>query len=199
MNLRVFICLDEDEFYMQLEPLQIHDEQKQFVQNTIATRLKKMSEFAKTCELEANRSSGFKRKGRLINGILGGLTALIGVTIAALPSNEIWPIPILNRISGITQVNTSDISRSLGLFGAITGSVIGTIGQFLDPTKSRQRAIDLQLLKVKLSNLTEENQIIFLGLKNTNPDTIEFINLNKSLMEEFTNIQKEAFEQGVNI
>jgi hypothetical protein len=130
---------------------------------------------------------------------LGGLTALIGVTIAALPSNEIWPIPILNRISGITQVNTSDISRSLGLFGAITGSVIGTIGQFLDPTKSRQRAIDLQLLKVKLSNLTEENQIIFLGLKNTNPDTIEFINLNKSLMEEFTNIQKEAFEQGVNI
>jgi hypothetical protein len=191
--------LDEDEFYMQLEPLQIHDEQKQFVQNAIATRLKKMSEFAKTCELEANRSSGFKRKGRLINGILGGLTALIGVTIAALPSNEIWPIPILNRISGITQVNTSDISRSLGLFGAITGSVIGTIGQFLDPTKSRQRAIDLQLLKVKLSNLTEENQIIFLGLKNTNPDTIEFINLNKSLMEEFTNIQKEAFEQGVNI
>ncbi len=184
---------------MQPEKLQTNDDQKQFVLTAIATRLNNMAEFAKTCEIEANRSSEFKRRGRWVNGILGGLTALIGVTVAALPSNETWTIPILSSISEIKQVNTSDISRSLGLFSAMTGSIVGTIGQFLDPTKSRQRAIDLQLLNVKLNNLTEEKQILFLGLKNTNPDTTEFINLNNTLMKEFTSIQQEAFDQGVNI
>ncbi len=180
---------------MQPETLQTNDDQKQFLLDAIATRLKNMAEFAKTCQSEANRSSEFKRKGRWVNGILGGLTALIGVTVAALPTDVTWSIPFSSSIS----INTSDISRSLGLFSAMTGSIVGTIGQFLDPIKSRQRAIDLQLLNVKLNNLKEENEILFRGLKNTNPDTTEFINLNNTLMKEFTSIQQEAFDQGVNI
>ena len=87
--------------------------------------------FAETCEREATKSTRLKRSGRWVNGILGGLTALLGIIVTALPSN------------------TNDIRKYIGLAGAIAGSIVAT-GQFIDPARSKQRAIDLKTLRAPL-------------------------------------------------
>jgi hypothetical protein len=82
-----------------------------------------------------NAGSGYKRRGRWINGIGGGLIALLGIVVTALPSNA------------------ENIRKYIGLASAVAGSIIATAGQYIDPARARQRAIDLKTLKVQLENL----------------------------------------------
>lgn len=166
---------------MEPQPSQSNDAQKKFIINSINDRLQKAVKFAETCDWEAGRSSGYKRRGRWINGIGGGLIALLGIVVTALPSNA------------------ENIRKYIGLASAVAGSIIATAGQYIDPARARQRAIDIKTLKVQLENLAEESNVQFLGLQNDEADINQLVTLNKNFMDEFAKIQKEAFDQGVDV
>ncbi|TRV07546.1 MAG: hypothetical protein EWV41_12085 [Microcystis wesenbergii Mw_MB_S_20031200_S109] len=57
----------------------------------------------------------------------------------------------------------------------------------------------LKTLKVRLENLAEESHVQFLGLQNDQADINELVALNKKFMDEFAEIQKEAFDRGVDV
>jgi hypothetical protein len=163
-----------------MEP-QPNPDQKKLIINSIDERLSKVATFAKTCDLEAGKSSGYKRRARWINGIFGGLTALLGIVLTALPSNEEY------------------IRKYIGLASAVAGSIIATAGQYIDPAKARQRAIDLKTLRVQLENLEAESRVQFWGLQNNEADINQLVTLNKNLLDEFAKLQKEAFDRGVDV
>lgn len=160
---------------------QSNDGQRKFVIKSIDDRLKDAVAFAKACESEAMQSTRLKRRGRWINGILGGLTALLGIVVTALPSDA------------------DDIRKYIGLAGAIAGSIVATAGQFIDPAKARQRAIDLKTLRIQLENLAQESQVEFLGWKNDEADMNKLVDLNKKLMDKFAELQEKAFNRGVDV
>lgn len=166
---------------MEPQPLQSNDVQKKFIINSINDRLQKAVKFAETCDWEAGRSSRYKRRGRLINGIGGGLIALLGIVVTALPDNA------------------ENIRKYIGLVSTLAGSIIATAGQYIDPARARQRAIDLKTFKVQLENLAEESHVQFLGLQNDEADINELVKLNKNFMDKFAEIQKEAFDRGVDV
>ena len=166
---------------MEQQPPQLNGGQKEFTINSINDRLQKAVELAKTCDRDAGRSSRYKRRGRLINGIGGGSIALLGIVVTALPPNA------------------EIIRKSIGIASAVAGSIIATAGQYIDPARARQRAIDLKTLKVRLDNLAEESHVQFLGLQNDQADINELVALNKKFMDEFAEIQKEAFDRGVDV
>jgi hypothetical protein len=163
-----------------MEP-QPNPDQKKLIINLIDERLSKVATFAKTCDKEAGKSSGYKRRARWINGIFGGLTALLGIVLTALPSNEEY------------------IRKYIGLASAVAGSIIATAGQYIDPAKARQRAIDLKTLRVQLENLEAESRVQFWGLQNNEADINQLVTLNKNLLDEFAKLQKEAFDRGVDV
>ena len=166
---------------MEQQPPQLNGGQKEFTINSINDRLQKAVELAKTCDRDAGRSSRYKRRGRLINGIGGGSIALLGIAVTALPPNA------------------EIIRKYIGIASAVAGSIIATAGQYIDPARARQRAIDLKTLKVRLENLAEESHVQFLGLQNDQADINELVTLNKKFMDEFAEIQKEAFDRGVDV
>jgi hypothetical protein len=166
---------------MEQQPPQLNGGQKEFIINSINDRLQKAVELAKTCDGDAGRSSRYKRRGRWINGIGGGLIALGGIVLTALPPNA------------------EIIRKYIGIASAVAGSIIATTSQYIDPARARQRAIDLKTLKVRLENLAEESHVQFLGLQNDQADINDLVALNKQFMDEFAEIQKEAFDRGVDV
>jgi hypothetical protein len=80
-----------------------------------------------------------------------------------------------------------------------SSSLVPLSGQYIDPARARQRAIDLKTLKVRLENLAEESHVQFLGLQNDQADINELVALNKNFMDKFAEIQKEAFDRGVDV
>jgi hypothetical protein len=164
---------------MDLQPSQIIDDQKSYLIKSINDRLQKTVEFAKTVEWEARRSSGNKRRSRWITGIGGSLVAFAGIAL--------------------TAVQDENAKKYIGIFSAVVGSVVATSGQFIDPAKSRQRAIGLKTLMIQLENLAENSQVQSLGLQKDQADTTELVTLNKVFMDEFVKIQKEAFDLGVDV
>lgn len=166
---------------MTSQSVQSDDELRRFLIESIQNRLTELTVFSQTCEAEANDASNRKRINRWFNGIFGFLTALGGIVITQLPS----------------EAETLRIYISLG--HAIAGSIIATAGQFIDPAKSRERAIDLKNLKLRLDDLADEYQIEFLELKNDPVDTQRLIELNRNLKEKFAKLKSEAFEYGVDI
>lgn len=172
--------LSKKGFNMEPQPSQSNDDHRQHVIELIDKRLEDVVKFAGICESEATKSTRLKRRGRWVNGILGGLTALLGILVTALPSDS------------------DDIRKYIGLAGAIAGSIVATAGQFIDPVRARQRAIDLKILRTQLENLEEKNKVKFLILKN-GVDTNKLVSLNEDLMNKFAELQKEAFIRGVDV
>ena len=166
---------------MDLQPSQLNDDQKSYVIKSINDRLQKTVEFAKTVEWEARRSSGNKRWGRWITGLGGGLLALAGIALTAVPDKN------------------EDIKKYIGIFSAVIGSAVATSGQFIDPAKSRARAIGLKTVMIQLENLAENSQVNSLGLQKEQAATTELVTLNKNFMDEFVKIQKEALDLGVDV
>jgi hypothetical protein len=166
---------------MEPQPSQSNSDHKKFIINSIDERLNKVATFAKTCDWEAGRSSRYKRRARWINGIFGSLTALLGIVLTALPSDK------------------ENIRKYIGIASAVAGSIIATAGQYIDPARARQRAIDLKTLRVQLENLEAGSRVQFLGLKNDEADINQLVTLNKNLMDEFAKLQKEAFDRGVDV
>ena len=166
---------------MDLQPSQLNDDQKSYVIKSINDRLQKTVEFAKTVEWEARRSSGNKRWGKWITGLGGGLLALAGIALTAVPDKN------------------EDIKKYIGIFSAVIGSAVATSSQFIDPAKSRARAIGLKTVKIQLENLAENSQVHSLGLQKEQAATTELVTLNKNFMDEFVKIQKEALDLGVDV
>ena len=166
---------------MDLQPSQLNDDQKSYVIKSINDRLQKTVEFAKTVEWEARRSSGNKRWGRWITGLGGGLLALAGIALTAVPDKN------------------EDIKKYIGIFSAVIGSAVATSSQFIDPAKSRARAIGLKTVMIQLENLAENSQVNSLGLQKEQAATTELVTLNKNFMDEFVKIQKEALDLGVDV
>ena len=166
---------------MDLQPSQLNDDQKSYVIKSINDRLQKTVEFAKTVEWEARRSSGNKRWGKWITGLGGGLLALAGIALTAVPDKN------------------EDIKKYIGIFSAVIGSAVATSSQFIDPAKSRARAIGLKTVMIQLENLAENSQVNSLGLQKEQAATTELVTLNKNFMDEFVKIQKEALDLGVDV
>jgi hypothetical protein len=164
---------------MDLQSSQLNDDQKSYLIKSINNRLQKTVEFAKTVEWEARRSSGYKRWGRWITGLGGGLIALAGIAL--------------------TAVQDDNVKKYIGIFSAVIGSAVATSGQFIDPAKSRQRAIGLRTIMIQLENLAENSQVQSLGLQKEQAATTELVTLNKNFMDEFVKIQKEALDLGVDV
>ena len=168
---------------MDLQPSQLNDDQKSYVIKSINDRLQKTVDFAKTVEWEARRSSGNKRWGRWITGLGGGLIALAGIALTTLPD----------------EIEYKNIKEYIGIFSAVIGSAVATSGQFIDPAKSRARAIGLKTVMIQLENLAENSQVNSLGLQKEQAATTELVTLNKNFMDEFVKIQKEALDLGVDV
>ena len=164
---------------MDLQSSQLNDDQKSYLIKSINDRLQKTVEFAKTVEWEARRSSGYKRWGRWITGLGGGLIALAGIAL--------------------TAVQDDNVKKYIGIFSAVIGSAVATSGQFIDPAKSRARAIGLKTVMIQLENLAENSQVQSLGLQKEQAATTELVTLNKNFMDEFVKIQKEALDLGVDV
>jgi hypothetical protein len=164
---------------MDLQSSQLNDDQKSYLIKSINDRLQKTVEFAKTVEWEARRSSGYKRWGRWITGLGGGLIALAGIAL--------------------TAVQDDNVKKYIGIFSAVIGSAVATSGQFIDPAKSRARAIGLKTVMIQLENLAENSQVNSLGLQKEQAATTELVTLNKNFMDEFVKIQKEALDLGVDV
>jgi len=170
---------------MDLQSSQLNDDQKSYLIKSINDRLQKTVDFAKTVEWEARRSSGNKRWGRWITGLGGGLLALAGIALTAVPdaNNE----------------KNNNMKKYIGIFSAVIGSAVATSSQFLDPAKSRARAIGLKTVMIQLENLAENSQVNCLGLQKEQAATTELVTLNKNFMDEFVKIQKEALDLGVDV
>jgi hypothetical protein len=166
---------------MDLQSSQLNDDQKGYLIKSINDRLQKTGEFAKIVEMEARRSSGNKRSSRWITGLGGGLVALAGIALTAVPQGKDY------------------LKSYIGIFSAVVGSIVATSGQFLDPAKARQRAIGLKTLTLQLENLAEDSQVKCLGLQKDQVDANQLATLNKVFMDEFVKIQKEAFDLGVDV
>jgi hypothetical protein len=164
---------------MDLQSSQLNDDQKSYLIKSINDRLQKTVDFAKTVEWEARRSSGYKRWGRWITGLGGGLIALAGIAL--------------------TAVQDDNVKKYIGIFSAVIGSAVATSGQFIDPAKSRARAIGLKTVMIQLENLAENSQVNSLGLQKEQAATTELVTLNKNFMDEFVKIQKEALDLGVDV
>jgi hypothetical protein len=164
---------------MDLQSSQLNDDQKSYLIKSINDRLQKTVDFAKTVEWEARRSSGYKRWGRWITGLGGGLIALAGIAL--------------------TAVQDDNVKKYIGIFSAVLGSAVATSGQFIDPAKSRARAIGLKTVMIQLENLAENSQVQSLGLQKEQAATTELVTLNKNFMDEFVKIQKEALDLGVDV
>ena len=166
---------------MDLQSSQLNDDQKSYLIKSINDRLQKTVDFAKTVEWEARRSSGYKRWGRWITGLGGGLIALAGIALTAVPDKN------------------NNIKKYIGIFSAVIGSAVATSGQFIDPAKSRARAIGLKTVMIQLENLAENRQVQSLGLQKEQAATTELVTLNKDFMDEFVKIKKEALDLGVDV
>jgi len=166
---------------MDLQSSQLNDDQKSYLIKSINDRLQKTVDFAKTVEWEARRSSGNKRWGRWITGLGGGLLALAGIALTAVPDKN------------------NNMKKYIGIFSAVIGSAVATSSQFLDPAKSRARAIGLKTVMIQLENLAENSQVNCLGLQKEQAATTELVTLNKNFMDEFVKIQKEALDLGVDV
>jgi hypothetical protein len=156
------------------------EEQRSLIIQIIEEYLAKISTFAKLCDQEAQRSSLTKRKARWINGVGGGLIVLMGLTISAMNDNE-------------------KIRKYVGIASTAVGSVIATAGQFIDPAKARQRAIDLKNLGLKLEVLETESKVTYVGLKSSGTEVEPLIALNKKLLNDFAALRKEAYDLGVEV
>lgn len=99
----------------------------------------------------------------------------------------------------MTAVQDDNIKKYIGIFSAVIGSAVATSGQFIDPAKSRQRAIGLRTIMIQLENLAENSQVQSLGLQKEQAATTELITLNKVFMDEFVKIHKEALDLGVDV
>jgi hypothetical protein len=108
------------------------------------------------------------------------LIVLMGLTISAMNDNE-------------------NIRKYVGIASTAVGSVIATAGQFIDPAKARQRAIDLKNLGVKLEVLETESKITYVGLKTNGTEVEPLIALNKKLLNDFAALRKEAYDLGVEV
>jgi hypothetical protein len=166
---------------MDLQSSQLNDDQKSYLIKSINDRLQKTVDFAKTVEWEARRSSGYKRWGRWITGLGGGLIALAGIALTAVPDKN------------------NNMKKYIGIFSAVIGSAVATSGQFIDPAKSRARAIGLKTVMIQLENLAENSQVQSLGLQKEQAATTELVTLNKDFMDEFVKIKKEALDLGVDV
>jgi hypothetical protein len=164
---------------MDLQSSQLNDDQKGYLIKSINDRLQKTGEFAKTVEMEARRSSGNKRSSRWITGLGGGLVAFAGIAL--------------------TAVQDDNVKKYIGILSAVVGSAVATSGQFIDPAKSRQRAIGLKTVMIQLDSLAENSHVKSLGLQKDQADATELVTLNKDFMDEFVKIQKEAFDLGVDV
>ena len=162
------------------ESVEFYDNSQDFVIETIKSRLKKITEFSSICQREADDSSDRKRRNRIISIGVGGLTAVLGF-IGTIFSEQ----PIVGKV--------------VGPLTTATGSIIAVIGEYIDPKKSRESAIEKRKLSLKLDNLVEEKKIEFLRLKDNSINFADLHTLNTSLREEFTTIQAEAFDNGINI
>jgi hypothetical protein len=165
------------------QPSQLNDDQKNYLIGSINDRLRKTVQFAKLIDREAARSSGNKRRSRWITGIGGSLVTLAGIALTAVPKDKDYDY----------------LKQYIGIFSAVVGSVVATSGQFIDSAKARQRAIGLKTLTLQLENLAEESQVQCLGLQKNQADINQLLTLNKVFMDEFTKIQKEAFDLGIDV
>ena len=154
--------------------------QRDLIIQIIEEFLAKISTFAKLCDQEAQRSSLTKRKARWINGVGGGLIVLMGLTISAMNDNE-------------------NIRKYVGIASTAVGSVIATAGQFIDPAKARQRAIDLKNLGLKLEILETESKVTYVGLKTNGTEVEPLITLNNKLLTDFALLRQQAYELGVEV
>ena len=166
---------------MDLQPSQLNADQQSYLLRSINDRVQKTAQFAKTVDWEARRSSGNKRISRLVTGIGGSLVTLAGIALTAVPQGKDY------------------LKSYIGIFSAVVGSIVATSAQFIDPAKSRQRAIGLKTLTLQLENLAEDSQVKCLGLQKDQLDTNQLATLNKVFMDEFVKIQKEAFDLGVDV
>jgi hypothetical protein len=166
---------------MSVQPSQSNEDQTSYLIRSINDRLQKTVQFTKTVEWEAKRSSGNKRRSRWITGIGGGLVALAGIALTAVPKDK------------------EHLKSYIGIFSAVVGSVVATSGQFIDPAKARQRSISLKSLTIQLENLAEDSQVQCLGLQKDQTDASQLVALNKAFMDEFAKARKEAFDLGVDV
>jgi hypothetical protein len=154
--------------------------QRDLVIQIIEEYLTKISNFARLCDQEAQRSSLTKRKARWINGVGGSLIALMGIAISAMDGHE-------------------NIRKSIGIASTAVGSVIATAAQFIDPAKARRRAIDLKNLGLKLEDLETEGRVSYIGLKSNETEAEPLIALNKKLLSDFATLRQQAYELGVEV
>jgi hypothetical protein len=99
----------------------------------------------------------------------------------------------------LTAVQDDNVKKYIGIFSAVIGSAVATSGQFIDPAKSRARAIGLKTVMIQLENLAENSQVQSLGLQKEQAATTELVTLNKDFMDEFVKIKKEALDLGVDV
>jgi len=152
---------------------------EELVKNSINSRLNNVRKLSSDCRLDAEKASNRKRRSRWINGIFGGLTAILGITI--------------------TTVSDPNTQKILGLMSAICGSIVATAGQYIDPVKSRQRAVDLQTLRIELDKLAHESQVKFVGLEASPSELSQLIELDKDFMNKLSELEKQALERGVGV
>ena len=116
-----------------------------------------------------------------------------------MQSQDLFTFLIKGRARNVLIFLRVKIKEYIGIFSAVIGSVVATSGQFIDPAKSRARAIGLKTVMIQLENLAENSQVQSLGLQKEQAATTELVTLNKDFMDEFVKIKKEALDLGVDV
>ncbi len=142
--------------------------------------LAKARTLAETCEADGMKATDRKRLSRWLTSIFGVLTATGGALILLLPPN-------------------SNIYKYLGIGSTISGAIIATVGQYLDPEKTRGRAVSLKNLKIDIDSLVDKKEVDSLDFKNKKLDEEGLKITYKDLVNEFAELEKKATDLGVGI
>jgi hypothetical protein len=162
----------------------VNNTQLESVKQSISEELQELKNFANKCKTDAAKSRSLKRLARGSNVFLGIATALIGFAITQ---------------DFVKQKNNWNLI--LGATNAVIGAFVSLSGKNLDPATSRQRAIELQILRHKFRDVGIRKEVEYYKLINEKDSkTIDdYQTLFNNIRNEAGKLETEAYGLGVDV
>ena len=156
--------------------------------HTLIAQIKEASTIAdnyiRECDQDAEKSRKNKRRGRWASFYAGIATATIGFVVGS---------------TGFAQL-PNEVRFMIGLINTVSGVVVTTASQRLDPVFSRERSINLRSIKLDFETVKREVEYTLKKYEeNTEVDIEQYERLQAHIFDNLNQYQRAAHELGVYI